>query len=84
MEEVAVGLVWQVRRRKHQQGRLGHRKTHGAAVVSLADAGKVEEAQREFLFIRRGGRAARASVAKEKPSVEQEQVVVLGLPAVSP
>ena len=37
--------------------------------MSLAEAGKVEEAQREFLFIRRGGRAARAVVAKEKQSV---------------
>ena len=54
----------------------GHRKTHGDAVVSLAEAGKVEEAQREFLFIRRGGRAARAVVAKEKQSVEKEQQVV--------
>ena len=36
----------------------------------------MEEAQREFLFIRRGGRAARAVVAKEKQSVEKEQQVV--------
>ena len=51
--------------------------------MSLADAGKVEEAQREFLFIRRGGRAARASVAKEKQSVEQDQQVVQGTQVVA-
>ena len=36
----------------------GHRKVHGEFVMSLKDTGQLEEAQREFLFIRRGGKVA--------------------------
>ena len=35
----------------------GHKKVHGDSVMSLKAAGKLEEAQREFLFIQRGGKA---------------------------
>ena len=43
-----------------------HKKVHGEFVMSLKDAGKLEEAQREFLFIRRGGKVAQAVVARDK------------------
>ena len=51
----------------------GHRKVHCEFVMSLKDAGKLEEAQREFLFIRRGGKVAQAVVARDKQLVEDSQ-----------
>ena len=50
-----------------------HKKVHGEFVMSLKDAGKLEEAQREFLFIRRGGKVAQAVVARDKQFVGESQ-----------
>ena len=60
----------------------GHKEVHGEFVMSLKDAGKLEEAQREFLFIRRGGKAAQAVVTRDKQLVEDSQCGN-GLPASS-
>ena len=46
-----------------------HKKVH-PDTVSLKTAGKLEEAQREFLFIIRGGEAARRVVAEQKQETE--------------
>lgn len=60
----------------------GHKKVHGEFVMSLKAAGKFEEAEREFLFIRRGGKVAQAVVTHDKQLVEDSQCGN-GLPASS-
>ena len=48
----------------------GHKKDHGQDVVSLVSVGKLAQAQREFLWIRRGGKAAAAFTCAEKQVIE--------------
>ena len=50
-----------------------HKTRTAHACVSLKDVGKVDEAKREFLFIRRGGKAAAQVVAKQKQVSEAGQ-----------
>ena len=50
-----------------------HKTRIGHEQISLKDAGKEGEAKREFLFIRRGGRASAHVVAMQKQLVEAGQ-----------
>jgi len=51
----------------------GHKNKAQHNVVSLKDAGKVDDAIREFLFVSRGGRAAQMALAEEKQRAEAGQ-----------
>ncbi|CAE8616571.1 unnamed protein product, partial [Polarella glacialis] len=44
----------------------GHKKKAGHELVSLKDAGKLDEAKREFLFVQRGGNPAQEALTKAK------------------
>ena len=51
-----------------------HKSRRGHECLSLKDAGKVEEAKREFLFLQRGGPSAARALVTEKQAVEPQEV----------
>jgi len=48
----------------------GHKKKSGHDVCSLKDAGKYDEALREFLWVLRGGRVAQEALVQQKQQAE--------------